>query len=61
MHKDATLSRITNTTPGEVGFEFWFKLVGFGIGPVLGLLTTHFPAIADFVLSWLQPGLQSIK
>jgi hypothetical protein len=35
--------------------------VGFGVAPVLGLLTTHFPGIADFFFSWLQPGLQSIK
>jgi hypothetical protein len=61
MHRDATLSRITNTTPGELGVEFWLKLVGFGAVPLLGLLATHFPGIADFFTSWLQPGLQAIK
>lgn len=61
MHRDATLSHLTNTTPGELGTDFWFKLVGFGIAPLLGLLTTVFPEISDFVFSWLQPGLQSIK
>jgi hypothetical protein len=30
MHRDATLSHVTKTTPGELGTEFWFKLVGFG-------------------------------
>jgi len=61
MHRDATLSRITNTTPGELGVEFWLKLAGFGAAPLLGLLATHFPGIAALFTSWLQPGLQAIK
>jgi len=61
MHRDATLSHVTNTTPGELGGDFWLKIVSFGIAPLLGLLTTVFPGITDFVFSWLQPGLQSIK
>lgn len=61
MHKDATLSHVTNTKPGELGIDFWFKLFGVGIAPLLGLLTTVFPEIADFVFSWLQPGLQAVK
>jgi hypothetical protein len=61
MHRDATLSHVTNTTPGELGGDFWLKIVSFGIAPLLGLLTTIFPGISDFVFSWLQPGLQSIK
>jgi hypothetical protein len=61
MHRDATLSHVTNTTPGELGGDFWVKIVSFGIAPLLGLLTTIFPGIADFVFSWLQPGLQSLK
>ncbi|HTA23094.1 MAG TPA: hypothetical protein VK763_06145 [Terriglobales bacterium] len=61
MHRDSTLSHITNTKPGELGSDFWLKLVSFGIAPLLGLLTTVFPGITDFVFSWLQPGLQSIK
>jgi len=61
MHKDATLSHITNTEPGKLGGDFWLKIMTVGIAPLLGLLTTVFPSIADFVFSWLQPGLQSIK
>jgi CDP-diglyceride synthetase len=61
MHKDSTLSHVTNTTPGELGMEFWVKILSFGIAPLLGLLTTIFPDIGDFVFSWLQPGLQSLK
>ena len=61
MHRDATLSHVTNTKPGELGSDFWLKIVSFGIAPLLGLLATVFPTVADFVFSWLQPGLQSIK
>jgi hypothetical protein len=61
MHRDATLSYITGSQPGELGAEFWRQLITFGIGPLLGLLTTLFPSITDFVVSWLQPSAQAIK
>jgi hypothetical protein len=61
MHRDATLSHVTNTTPGELGTEFWFKILGFGFAPLIGLLTRVFPGIGDFVFSWLQPGISSLK
>ncbi len=61
MHRDATLSHITNTEPGELGGQFWLHLFTFGVGPLLGLLTTLFPSITNFVSSWLQPGTQALK
>jgi len=61
MHRDATLSHVTNTKPGELGTEFWFKIVGFGLAPVIGLLTRIFPSLTDFIFSWLQPGIASMK
>ena len=61
MHRDATLSHITNTNPGELGIDFWVKVITFGVWPVLGLLTALFPQITTFVTSWLQPGVQAIK
>ena len=61
MHRDATLSRITETDPGKLGLEFWVKLVAFGAGPLFGLLTTLFPSMTDFIVSFLQPGAQAIK
>jgi hypothetical protein len=36
-------------------------MVGFGVGPLLGLLTTLFPSITDFVFSWLQPSVAALK
>jgi hypothetical protein len=61
MHRDATLSHVTKTKPGELGAEFWFKIVGFGFAPLIGLLTRIFPGITDFIFSWLQPGISSLK
>jgi hypothetical protein len=62
MHRDATLSRVTNTNPGELGTEFRFKIIGFGIAPVIGLLTRIFPGNTDFVFpSWLEPRISALK
>ena len=61
MHRDPTLSSLTGTKPGELGADFWIKLVGFGAGPVLGLLASVFPEFTDFIFSWIQPGIASIK
>jgi hypothetical protein len=61
MSRDATLSHITNTRPGRLGMDFWIRLVTFGVGPLIGLLTTLFPSITDFVFSWLEPSVQALK
>ena len=61
MHRDATLSHITNTKPGELGSEFWLKVIGYGAAPLLGLITQVFPEWSGFLFSWLQPGLTSLK
>jgi hypothetical protein len=61
MNRDSTLSYITNTNPGELGGHFWFQLLTFGVGPLLGLLTTLFPSLTDFVSSWLQPSVEALK
>jgi len=61
MFRDATLSHLTNTQPGELGLDFWLKFISFGVGPVLGLLATLFPEASTFLFSWIQPSLSSIK
>ena len=61
MERDETLSYITNTRPGRLSTEFYLKTAGFLAGPVIGLLTTQFPAISESVLGWLQPGLDALK
>ena len=61
MHRDATLSHVTNTTPGELGSEFWMKLLVFVAPLLLGLLARVFPGITDSFFAWLQPGLSSLR
>ena len=61
MHRDATLSYVTNTKPGALDLEFWFKVLGFGIAPLVGLLTRIFPDISDFIFAWIQPSISSLK
>lgn len=39
MHRDATLSHVTNTWPGALDPEFWFKVVALGFVPLAGRLT----------------------
>jgi hypothetical protein len=61
MHRDSTLSHVTDTKPGQLGTDFWFKLISFGIGPLLGLLATIFPELIGSIFSLLQPSLASIR
>jgi len=61
MHRDSTLSRVTNTTPGELGMDFWLRILGFGAGPFLTLIAYLFPGLTDFLFSWLQPGMSAMK
>jgi hypothetical protein len=61
MHRDATLSRITNTIPGELGLDFWIRLFSFAAVPLLSLLTAQFPGIGGALFSWMQPALQALK
>jgi hypothetical protein len=61
LERDATLSRITNTKPDELGLGFWVRYGSFLGVPVLGLLVAQFPAITDFVTSWIEPSLNAAK
>jgi hypothetical protein len=61
MTRDEILSLITRTTPGELGTEFWIKLIGFGLGPAVGLIAAQFPAFAETVLSVLSLSVSGPK
>jgi hypothetical protein len=61
MHRDVTLSRITDTNPGELGLDFWVRLLGFAALPLLSLLAAQFPELNSFLFSWLQPALDAMK
>jgi hypothetical protein len=61
MSRDTTLSHITNTTPGELGWEFWVRITSFVAIPLLSLLSAQFPQIGSFLFSWAQPALNTFK
>ena len=61
MHRDTILSRLTSTTAGELGWDFWLKFVSAGAIPVFSLLAVQFPEIGRFLFSWLAPALQALK
>jgi len=61
LSRDATLSYITNTEPGEIGLDFWLRFASFIGVPFVGLLVAEFPAITEFVTSWIEPGLNAAK
>jgi hypothetical protein len=61
MERDCTLSRITDSKPGEVdGFGFYTRIAAVGALPLLSVLASHFPSIGQYVFSWVQPLLRTV-
>jgi hypothetical protein len=56
MHRNETLSYITNTKPGELGAEFWVHAIAFASGPILALIAIAFPELSSWLFSFLQSG-----
>jgi hypothetical protein len=61
MARDEILSLMTGTKPGELGSEFWVKLLAFGVGPLAGVIAALFPSLADTIFSVLGPSLDVVK
>lgn len=61
MHRDAVLSYITDTKPGELGSDFWVRIVSFVALPLLSLLASQFPEIGGTISSWLEPAMHALK
>jgi hypothetical protein len=61
MERDPILSRLAGTAAGELNKDFYFKLMGYGALPVLGLLASQFPSISNFLFSWVQPTLEAFR
>ncbi len=60
IERDPILSRIEGTKAGELNAEFYLKLAGYGALPIVGLLASQFPAIANFLFSWIEPTLEAL-
>ena len=61
MHRDATLSHITQTKPGELGSDFWLRIASFAAIPVFGLIASQYPELGNTLYSWIEPALHAFK
>jgi hypothetical protein len=61
MERDPILSRLSGTTPGELGKEFYVRVLAYGALPVLTMLSTQFPAISRFISMWIQPAAAALR
>jgi hypothetical protein len=57
--RDALLSRLLQTTPGELGKDFYLDLIKYGAIPVLTLVASQVPSLSNFILRWIQPSLEA--
>ncbi|WP_158749136.1 hypothetical protein [Acidobacterium sp. S8] len=61
MDRDAILSRMSNTTPGQVRYTAFLKhMAAVGGLPLVTILATLFPSIGSFLFSWATPILESL-
>jgi hypothetical protein len=60
MERNATLSIISRTKPGELNSEFWVQLLTLGGLPLLGVLAHLFPSLSQFLFRWVAPGVQAV-
>lgn len=61
IHRDATLSHITDTKPGELGGDFYLRMASFIALPVFTFFASQFPEIGRFFYSWMEPALQALN
>ncbi len=61
MDRDPIFSRLSDTRPNELSWNFFYRILSFSALPLLTLLASQVPAVGNFLLSWLQPALAAIK
>jgi len=61
VHRNTTLSHITNTNPGELGGDFWLKTGSFVALPLFTFLASQFPELNRFLYSWVEPALKAFN
>ncbi len=61
MDRDAILSRMSNTVPGQVRYMAFLKhMLAVGGLPLVTVLATLFPSIGSFLFSWAGPVLETL-
>jgi hypothetical protein len=61
MYRNPILSRITDTHPNELGWEFYLRILAFGAIPVLTWLAYQFPDLGNMVFKLFRPAVDVIK
>jgi hypothetical protein len=61
MHRNAILSRITDTNANELGWDFYLRIATFGAVPVLTWLAYQFPEVGGSLFKLIQPSLDVIR
>lgn len=57
MERDTVLSRLRDTTPGKVDFNWSFlrRVTVYGVLPLLAVIASLFPEIGSSLFGWLEP------
>ena len=57
MERDAVLSRLRHSTPGQIDFSWGFvqRIAIYGVLPLVAVVGALFPEVAGPVLGWLDP------
>jgi len=57
MERDTVLSRLRDTTPGKVDFNWSFlqRVAVYGVLPLLAVIASLFPEIGGSLFGWLEP------
>jgi hypothetical protein len=61
LERDPILSRMAGNEPGKLNTGFYLKIAAYGGLPAISLLASEFPAISNFLLSWVEPTLEAFK
>lgn len=61
INRDPILSRTTEHPPGKLDVDFYLKTASMVGIPLLGLIASQFPEIANFLFSWIEPGMSAVK
>ena len=60
VERNALMSRLTDTTPGELGGNFYIQLLKYGTVPILTIFGSQIPFLSNVVLKWAQPALEAL-
>ena len=63
MEREPILSRLRNTTPGRLDFNWAFvqRVAVYGVLPLLAVLASLFPEIGNSLFGWLEPLLKPVR